>query len=589
MSKNKKKKKKNPIPPVSNHSKNEPVSEAVSAENEVSAGDAAFEQELSSLFEEQMTDAVPLPEKDTAVPEEKNPPEGEITGAADSETEPGKEDDSVLAELDALFSEETEHPLADTALASADLGQSAESAPALNEKKPYKKKNRKEINKTSETSVPETPEEKGKPEKPQKQRQKKGAPENPAPKKERKPVDEGSPMYLLKLVLVLTVISAVIAGMLAAVNYFTEDIIAENAVREKEEAVLSVFPEGDSCREYQTPEGNTVYFAVSGDYAIGYCVNVSPSGYGGNIDMMIGIDSDGSVAGIKIVSLSETPGVGTKVNSSTFLSQFLGRTNSEALAVGENVDGIGGATFSSKAVTAGVSEALSVSFDLREAAASVGLKISDSVNVPNNVADANEDNGDDILMPDEAGEVEEHETTPAETAETILPEETEPTETQPAEVQPEETQPPETLPPETQPVQGEIEAPAVSEVEPETEETEETTPATETLPPETTPPETLPPETMPPETLPPETMPPETLPPETMPPETMPPETMPPEITEPEEPEPAEPDNIIVDVEIIDDEPEEPEEPADTEEKTEETEEETKKNSSSNKGSIIIR
>jgi electron transport complex protein RnfG len=44
----------------------------------------------------------------------------------------------------------------------------------------------------------------------------------------------------------------------------------------------------------------------------------------GGITLVAGLGTDGSVRGISIVSLSETPGLGTKVDDTTFLSQFSG-------------------------------------------------------------------------------------------------------------------------------------------------------------------------------------------------------------------------------------------------------------------------
>jgi len=362
--------------------------------------------------------------------------------------------------------------------------------------------------------------------------------------KERKHIKEGSPLYMIRLVVVLALICTAISGLLAVVNHITKDTISENNRKAREEAVLTVFPEGDSCKEYVAPCGTVLYFAAKGDTVIGYCVNVSPAGYGGNIDMMVGVSTDGTISGIKIVKLSETPGVGTKVMGDSFLAQFLGFDGSVPLVVGENVDGIGGATFSSKAVAEGVNEAMSVDFDIAAAVTELGLKLPENVSTPDETEDSNADNGDETLNPGEVGEIGETDPTETRAPETT-PGETEPSEVIPVETGapetiPSETDAPETLPPvivpiETDPVIPETDPPSIPEttdwipetVIPETE-------APETLPPETEAPETLPPETEAPETLPPETEAPETLPPETEAPETLPPETEAPETLPPE-------------------------------------------------------
>ncbi len=361
--------------------------------------------------------------------------------------------------------------------------------------------------------------------------------QNTAPVKESAPVKEGSSRHMIRLVVVLTAICAAVAGMLAVVNHVTKDTIAENARKAKEAAVLTVFPEGDSCREYVTSDGTTVYFAADGEYVIGYCVNVTPSGYSGEINMMVGIDSEGEVSGIKIVSLSETPGVGTKVMGDSFLSQFLGRSGDETLEIGKNIDGIGGATFSSKAVVSGVNEALAVSFDLESAAAEVGLKLSSGQVIPAETEDSNDDNGDETLMPGEAGEItetESAETKPAETAPIESGVETDAPDTETAVTAPVETVPAETESWIPKPVETEaLEETELVETIPVETEAAETTPA-ETEAAETTPVETAPAETEAPETEVIETAPAETDAIETAPAETEAVETLPVE-TEPVE------------------------------------------------------
>ncbi len=352
------------------------------------------------------------------------------------------------------------------------------------------------------------------------------------------PVDNISMPYLTKLVIVLTVISAIIAGMLAIVNDLTKDTIAENDRKARESAVLAVFPEGDNCREYIVADGSTVYFAAEGDSLVGYCVSVSPAGYSGDIDMMVGISPEGEVTGIQIVNLSETPGVGTKVRGEGFLSQFVGKAVGETLTVGENVDGIGGATFSSKAVTAGVNEALAVDFDLTEAAASLGLTMA-SVQVPETDVP--------VLGTPETAAPE------TELPETVAPETVAPETIAPETIAP-ETAVPETELPET--AAAEIDAPPAIVIDPEPQpwvpetvspETMAPDPDPETNAPETDEPETGEPETGTPETGTPETGEPETGEPETGEPETGVPETGVPETGEPEtgEPETGEPETGV--------------------------------------------
>lgn len=376
-------------------------------------------------------------------------------------------------------------------------------------------------------------------EKKPKEKKEKKAPrkkEKSEPKAEKAPA-EGSTAYTVRMVVILAAICTGIALLLSVVNMLTENVIAENVVKEQNKAVLSIFPDGEEVKEYTLDSGETVFAIIKDGGIIGCCVNSVGSGYGGDINLMVGIDTDGKVSGISFVSMSETPGVGTKVKGEGFVSQFIGL--SENAVIGENVDGISGATFSSKGVAEAVNNALALGIDFEEMAKNLGEAVTIGGENADDFHNSNEDNGEESIK---AEEVEEAETTPAET-------ETE-TETEP------ETEP-------------EVPVIAEPETEPETEtETETQAPETET---ETWIPETQP-ETQAPET---ETQPPETEAPETeaeTQPETQAPETE--TETETEAPE-TETDPGEIEIEIETDPETETKTETETEEETE-TETETK-------------
>lgn len=432
------------------------------------------------------------------------------------------------------------------------------------------------------------------------------------PEEPEKPVDTLAAPYLVRLVVVLTCICTVIALLLSVVNAVTEDVIIENQEREKQEAILAVFPAGDTVKEYTTADGEIVYIILRDNEIIGYTVSVSAGGYVGPVDMMIGMTPEGAVDGVKIVSMGETPGVGTKISAESFLSQFKGMDSK--VVFGENADAVTGATFSSRAVEEAVNYAIALDVDLADAAAQLNAKLTVSDGKIDDFQDANEDNGDSEINIGEAvveGE-EQIETEPAETEpEETVPEtvETEPQETETTAV---ETVPeiPVVAEPEI-PAEPETETPAVvvPEIpvvtEPEIpEETEPEVPAWTEQPAETEP--EVPAWTEPPAETEPE-VPAWTEAPAVTEPE-VPEESEIPAETEPEIPaesveeensdeessettgeEPAEPSEeteppIEIEPEVTD-EPEETEESEESEE-SEENEEETKK--SSNKGGFIF-
>lgn len=168
-----------------------------------------------------------------------------------------------------------------------------------------------------------------------------------------------------RIIISLTIICALIAALLGAVNGATKGKIAENTELEKAKAIQKIFGSYVTIEEYTDfPESATMeaYLIFRSDMLYGYCANVSPSGFGGAINMMVGVDYSGAVCGVNIVSMSETPGLGSKANTPDFLAQFNGKKGN--LSTVNGIDAISGATITSNAVCAGVNTALSAGIDL---------------------------------------------------------------------------------------------------------------------------------------------------------------------------------------------------------------------------------
>lgn len=89
----------------------------------------------------------------------------------------------------------------------------------------------------------------------------------------------------------------------------------------------------------------------------GYVIQTVTHGYADEITMLIGVSNSGSVTGLQIRDMNETPGLGREaLNDWEFLAQFLNTTGDAA--VGENVDALTGATVTSKAITRCVNSAV---------------------------------------------------------------------------------------------------------------------------------------------------------------------------------------------------------------------------------------
>ena len=98
---------------------------------------------------------------------------------------------------------------------------------------------------------------------------------------------------------------------------------------------------------------------------IGYVINVtSHEGYGGDIEISVGIASDGTVKGIEMLSIGETAGLGMKAKDAEFKDQFRDKkvqkfTYTKNGEKGDDkIDAISGATITTNAVTNAVDSAL---------------------------------------------------------------------------------------------------------------------------------------------------------------------------------------------------------------------------------------
>jgi electron transport complex protein RnfG len=168
-------------------------------------------------------------------------------------------------------------------------------------------------------------------------------------------------MKILKLILSLSVISAVCAGVLASINGATKDAIAK--IREKQvlEAAAEVMPSAvDKSKVELVRDGMFIGKDANGKVA-GYAIKGSdPSGYGGEIVLMVGFTPDYKISTYKKLLATETPGLGTNLSSPAFMKQFVGMDASTPLSVkkdGGKIEAITSATITSRAVCGAINDA----------------------------------------------------------------------------------------------------------------------------------------------------------------------------------------------------------------------------------------
>ncbi len=167
----------------------------------------------------------------------------------------------------------------------------------------------------------------------------------------------GDGKNILIITLKLFAISTITALLLSGVNALTVEKIAENNRAEKAAAISEIFEGEVESKLYEAEIGGIaeLYMVSEGGTDIGYAAEVNPLGFGGAMTVMVGVNADGTLAGVKLISHSETPGLGSRVGEAEYLAQYIGK-GAETLNGG--VDIITGSTISSKAILEGVNTAL---------------------------------------------------------------------------------------------------------------------------------------------------------------------------------------------------------------------------------------
>lgn len=179
---------------------------------------------------------------------------------------------------------------------------------------------------------------------------------------------------IIKNTAILTVITLVAGVLLGFVYEITKEPIALAKEQAKKEAYQAVMAEADT---FETLELESVDLGISGcgiDEVVeakagnetkGYVITVTTSeGYGGNIQVSVGIAVDGTVKGIEMLSIAETAGLGMNADTPEFKAQYAEKTIdtfvvSKTGASAENeIDAISGATITSNAVTGAVNSAI---------------------------------------------------------------------------------------------------------------------------------------------------------------------------------------------------------------------------------------
>ncbi|MGI6161916.1 MAG: FMN-binding protein [Christensenellales bacterium] len=178
---------------------------------------------------------------------------------------------------------------------------------------------------------------------------------------------------VLKLSWKLVVIAVAAAVLLGFTNYMTKQPIAEQVASKNEMIRQQVLPEGQGFEEIDLDALRTsaewnerfddINFAYKAANGAGYVVDVTAIGYAGPMQVIVGIESSGALAGVMLGEHSETPGLGSLAGEDNYLSQFTGKTDfpldtvKGATYADHEISAVTGATATSDHMTGGVNVA----------------------------------------------------------------------------------------------------------------------------------------------------------------------------------------------------------------------------------------
>lgn len=166
----------------------------------------------------------------------------------------------------------------------------------------------------------------------------------------------------LKMGLKLFLITVIATFALALTQMITEEPIKVQAEKADNEAKAAVLEGAEEFVQLEVsketyPNILEAHKGMVDGNTKGYTFKTFNSGYGGQIVVIVGIDTEGTITGVRIVQQTETPGLGAKAQEPDFYEQYYGKPGSSPLA-NDDINAITGATVTSNAVTDAVNYAI---------------------------------------------------------------------------------------------------------------------------------------------------------------------------------------------------------------------------------------
>ena len=179
---------------------------------------------------------------------------------------------------------------------------------------------------------------------------------------------------LTNMVLVLTGVAVIMGGILAYVNHLTEGPIAQQKEKALADGIKTVMvcddlvvSKTDTVRRNDAKGKEQTYIIYQIQDAqqqdLGAAVESTTGGFGGNLKVLVGFDTEGKILGYTLLEHAETPGLGAKADKwfqKGEKGDIIGKNPKEPLTVskdGGQVDAITASTITSRAFLLAVNNA----------------------------------------------------------------------------------------------------------------------------------------------------------------------------------------------------------------------------------------
>ena len=148
-------------------------------------------------------------------------------------------------------------------------------------------------------------------------------------------------------IIFITLVVFMSISLLAFTDHVTDEKREEQRERRVMEMLSDMFPD---MNHYEIID--EIYVVYNDSNTIGYAYIAEGKGYGGYIDILVGLEDEDTIKGINIIKHSESPGLGARIIEDEYRDQYIGLdiADSEMRFNGGQIDSITGATISSKAV-----------------------------------------------------------------------------------------------------------------------------------------------------------------------------------------------------------------------------------------------